>query len=105
MRPLVALLALLVLRITTASAADLPHPVRNPESPVMLSGSWAPEDHHRIDFDHLPRMLVEHVVVSDANPTNGVKQHNYLLHRDGRFWAMWSAVCVNLLATPCPCAS
>jgi hypothetical protein len=56
----------------------------------MLKECWAPEDHHHIDFDRLPRVPVEHVVVSDANSTNGIKQHNYLLHQDGRFWVMWS---------------
>ena len=56
----------------------------------MLSGSWAPADHHRIDFDALPRLPVKHVVVSDANATGGVNQHNYLVHHDGRFWVMWS---------------
>ena len=56
----------------------------------MLGGRWAPADHHRIEFDQLPRVPVEHVLVSHANPTNGVNQHNYLLHYGDRFWAMWS---------------
>jgi hypothetical protein len=80
----------LMLQSGAAFTADLPHPVKNPMSPVMLVGSWAPEDHHRIDFDRLPRVPVEHVVVSEVTPTNGVNQHNYLVHHGGRFWAMWS---------------
>ena len=90
MRPALVLVLLLALRVATTRAADLPHPIKNPQSPLMLSGSWAPADHHRIDFDALPRLPVEHVVVSDAKATGGVNQHNYLVHHDGRFWAMWS---------------
>jgi hypothetical protein len=30
------------------------------------------------------------VVVSDAKAAGGVNQHNYLVHHNGRFWAMWS---------------
>ncbi len=30
------------------------------------------------------------MVVSDAKPWNGVNQHNYLVHHDGKFWLMWS---------------
>lgn len=68
---------------------------------VMLSGSWMPDDSHRIDFHALPRVLREHAVVSDVRakgslPTaldkkaGGVNQHNYLAFYDGQFWAMWS---------------
>ncbi len=56
----------------------------------MLTGDWAPADHHKIDFDKLPRLPVKHVVVSDVRARKGVNQHNYLIHYDGRFWAMWS---------------
>jgi hypothetical protein len=56
----------------------------------MLSGRWVPEDRHRIDFARLPRVVVEHVVLSDVRAAGGVNQHNYLVHHDGRFWAMWS---------------
>jgi hypothetical protein len=90
MRPAIALVLLLALRVATTRAADPPHAIKNPQSPLMLSGSWAPADHHRIDFDALPRLPVEHVVVSDAKAAGGVNQHNYLVHHNGRFWAMWS---------------
>jgi len=71
-------------------ATEPPHPADNPLSPVMLRGDWVPDDHHRIDFDRLPRVPVEHIVVSDVSAERGVNQHNYLVHHDGRFWAMWS---------------
>jgi hypothetical protein len=74
----------------TAAGAEVPHPVENPGSKVMLAGEWLPEDHHRIDFDRLPRLAVEHAVVSDVRAAKGVNQHNYLIHHGGRFWAMWS---------------
>lgn len=78
-----------------------PHPETNPESPLMLSGPWVPEDSHRLDFAALPRVPSEHVVVSEVrapgspqdrldHEKGGVNQHNYLAHHEGRFWAMWS---------------
>lgn len=78
-----------------------PHPQKNPGSPLMLSGAWVPEGTHRIDFDKLPRVPSEHAVVSDVHAQNGtpgvldkkaggVNQHNYLVHHNGKFWAMWS---------------
>ena len=90
MRHRLVFLLLSALPVMAVSAAERPHPVRNPTSPVMLSGSWMPQDHHRIDFDSLPRVPAEHVVVSDVRAQDGVNQHNYLTHYDGRFWAMWS---------------
>jgi hypothetical protein len=73
----------------------------DPASPAMLSGPWVPEDTHQIDFAALPRVPSEHVVISDvrakdADPATldkkagAVNQHNYLVHHDGQFWAMWS---------------
>ena len=67
-----------------------PHPVKNPGSRIMLKGSWVPADPHRIDFSKLPRIPVEHVVVSEVRHQRGVNQHNYLVQHDGRFWVMWS---------------
>jgi hypothetical protein len=67
-----------------------PHPAENPGSPLMLEGDWVPDDPFRIDFDTLPRVPGEHVVVSDVRSSNGVNQHNYLVHHLGMFWIMWS---------------
>jgi hypothetical protein len=67
-----------------------PHPVKNPGSRIMLKGDWVPADPHTIDFANLPRVPVQHAIVSDVHARNGVNQHNYLIHHDGRFWAMWS---------------
>jgi hypothetical protein len=75
---------------SAAIAEDLPHPVKNPGARTMLTGSWLPEDHHRIDFDALPRLPVTHAVVSDVRAVNGVNQHNYLAYYNNQFWAMWS---------------
>ena len=95
--------ALLVLLGTSADGSDSapPHSATNPESPLMLSGPWAPEDPHRLDFAALPRVPGEHSVISEVrapgspkdrldHKNGGVNQHNYLAHHDGRFWAMWS---------------
>lgn len=67
-----------------------PANVAAPQSPRMLDGSWVPDDPHQIDFDELPRVKSRHVIVSDVRESNGVNQHNYLVHHDGKFWAMWS---------------
>ena len=71
---------------------DYPHPETNPSSPIMLAGQWVPENTHDIDFSELPRVRVEHSVVSDVRDEGGrrVNQHNYLAFYKGRFWVMWS---------------
>lgn len=79
---------------STAAAPDT-------ASPLMLSGAWLPADPHQLDFTKLPRVPSEHTMVSDVrakgSPTDkldkqegGVNQHNYLVHHNGQFWAMWS---------------
>ncbi len=85
-------LAVIGLCLSQPAVAEEPHPVHNPESPVMLRGDWVPEDPHDIDFFALPEIASEHAVVSDVRDAGGtrVNQHNYLVHFNGRFWAMWS---------------
>ncbi len=70
--------------------ANKPHPVNNPMSPLMLAGDWVPDDTHQIDYEKLPRVPANFRVVSDVKKTNGVNQHNYLVHHGGKFWIMWS---------------
>ena len=67
-----------------------PHPIANPESPIMLQGSWVPKNPHQIDFKALPKIRSQHSIVSDVRNSNGVNQHNYLIHHNGEFWIMWS---------------
>jgi len=86
-RPLVIVLFAALAAITWATP---PHPVKNPGSSSMLAGDWVPSDPHTIDFEQLPRVPVQHIVVSDVSAKKGVNQHNYLVHHDGKFWAMWS---------------
>ena len=76
--------------VAFAAAAKPPHPRTNPASPVMLAADWVPADPHTIEFEKLPRVPVQHIVVSDVSAKKEVSQHNYLAHFDGRFWAMWS---------------
>jgi hypothetical protein len=82
------------------AAEPVPPPI-NPSSPTMLSGDWVPNDPHQLDFTALPRVPSQHVVINDvsakgSDPTKldkkagGVNQHNYLVHHDGQFWAIWS---------------
>ena len=93
--------ALSVVLCGPSSAVDAPHPKTNPTSPLMLSGAWVPSDSQKIDFDALPRVPSEHVIVSDVRAkgsspqsidkkSGGVNQHNYLAFHDGQFWIMWS---------------
>jgi hypothetical protein len=56
----------------------------------MLRGNWVPEDTHKIDFAAIPRIPLEHVVVSDVTAEDGVNQHNYLTYYLDRYWVMWS---------------
>lgn len=76
---------LLTCLICTASRAD-----DAPPSPKMLAGDWMPADPHQIDYDKLPRIPSEHVVVNSVKAQKGVNQHNYLAHHDGRYFVMWS---------------
>ena len=69
---------------------DYPDAVNNPGSGLMLSGVWVPENPHKIDFKSLPRILSEHVIISDVHESDGVNQHNYLIYYSGKFWVMWS---------------
>lgn len=87
---LLSMLISLACEVFGAESPVSPHPVENPGSPLMLCGPGIPDDTHAIDFDVLPRLASEHVVVSDVRGHNGVNQHNYLAHYDGRFWLMWS---------------
>lgn len=56
----------------------------------MLAGTWVPSDPRTIDFAALPRLPSQHVIVSDVKAENGVNQHNYLVHHNGKLWVMWS---------------
>jgi hypothetical protein len=56
----------------------------------MLAGDWMPADPHQIDYNKLPRIPGEHVVVNSVKVQKGVNQHNYLAHHDGRYFVMWS---------------
>ena len=60
------------------------------EERTMLVGDWLPKDPHQIDHQRLPRLPVEHVVVSDVRSTHGVNQHNYLAYFKDQFFLMWS---------------
>lgn len=86
---LIAIAVLIVLG-TSGHTLSAEETAKQPYSPVMLSGNWVPESPHRIDFDNLPKIPSQHVIVSDVRKSNGVHQHNYLTFYDGRYWAMWS---------------
>lgn len=74
----------------TSAALERPDPVNRPESPLMLTGDWLPDDPSQIDFTKLPRIESEHALVQDVRAENGVSQHNYLVYHRGKFFLMWS---------------
>jgi hypothetical protein len=84
-----AAVASMIVSCNKILSENYPDPHQNPESPVMLAGDWF-EHPHEINFDNLPRVPSEHIVINDVTPENGVNQHNYLIHHNGIFWAMWS---------------
>lgn len=88
----IVIIVMIIQKTSIAQLTDYPHPVTNPESPLMLTGDWVPEDPYNIDFLALPRIPSEHSIVSDVRYAWGrkVNQHNYLINYEGRFWAMWS---------------
>ena len=91
--PIVVVVAGLSLVFAVDAAPSPPHPVKNPQSPLMLTGDWIPKDARSIDFAKLPRVRSQHAIVSDRRGEGvekAVCQHNYLAHHDGRYWAMWS---------------
>ena len=71
---------------------DAPHPVKNPDSSLMLDLPGIGRKPNKISFNKLPRMPAEHAVISDVRDRGGkwVHQHAYLVHHGGRYWAMWS---------------
>ncbi len=85
----ILLISLVVIISCKREQENYPHPGNNPQSPMMLTGDWF-EHPHQIDFGKLPRVPKEHIVINDVTDEDGVNQHNYLIHYDGRFWAMWS---------------
>ena len=72
--------------------SSYPDPVNNPESSLMLTGEWIPENSHEIDFSGLPKIPSKHAIVNDVRYAWGTKvnQHNYLVFFEGLYWAMWS---------------
>jgi hypothetical protein len=43
---------------------NYPHPVTNPESPIMLTGKCVPENKYKIDILSLPPIHSEHLIKS-----------------------------------------
>lgn len=97
----VLLLMFFALKSVNAQQKDYPDPVKNPESPLMLSGEWVPDNSANIDFFNLPRVPSLHIVISNVSAKGitdyivdktygGVNQHNYLTFFGGLYWIMWS---------------
>jgi hypothetical protein len=82
-----SLVCLLLAGLTaSAIAADQP----NPEPAVVLNLNGAITDPDQIDYDHLPRIEGTHGVICPAEADWKFQLHNYLLHRDGKYWCIWS---------------
>lgn len=48
-------------------------------------------DPDKIDYAALPVLKGQHAIVCPYDEQWKFQLHNYLLHRDGKFWCMWSA--------------
>lgn len=102
MKKLIVLLILFFpIQVFTQSSEVYPHPEKNPLSPLMLQGSWLPDNPADIDFFNLPKIKSQHIVVSNVSnngitthkvdkKNGGVNQHNYLIFYNEKFWLMWS---------------
>lgn len=77
---------------TLVSAQEPPHPVNNPDSPLMLDLPRTGTNPMQIDYDKLSKVPAEHAIISDVRDRAGtwVHQHAYLAYHDGLYWAMWS---------------
>ncbi|MDF1745610.1 MAG: sialidase family protein, partial [Gimesia sp.] len=78
--------------IVSYVGAEIPHPIENPKSALMLNLSKTGKDPEKIDFAQLPKVPTQHTIISDVRDQGGnwVHQHAYLAFFDGRYWAMWS---------------
>lgn len=59
--------------------------------PPLLDLPGTGGDPDRIDYAALPALKGRHAVVCPFDERWKFQLHNYLLHRDGRFWCQWSA--------------
>ncbi len=82
--------SLIIMSSCSSVDKNSPHPELNPDSPIMLQGDWVPDNPQDIDFNNLPRIPSEHVIVSDVRAVEGVNQHNYLVFHEDKYWLMWS---------------
>ena len=48
-------------------------------------------DPDKIDYAALPVLKGQHAIVCPFDEQWKFQLHNYLVHRDGKFWCMWSA--------------
>ena len=89
----VFLISCFLLLATAVLADKSPHPVKNPNSTLMLdlSGDIGTKP-NQIDYTKLPKLPIKHTIISDVRDKGGtaVHQHAYLAHFHGKFWAMWS---------------
>ena len=90
--------AMMLLAIATVLAQELPAQGDVAADHRMLDlshtsdGSGKGDDPDNIDFQTLPLVPHQHVVISDVRDRGGrwVHQHAYLAFHLGRYWAMWS---------------
>lgn len=69
---------------------NMPHPVDNPDSPLMMDLPDVGSATDMIDYSRLPVLHGEHAVISKGDKQWHYRLHNYLVHFDGKLWCMWS---------------
>jgi len=72
--------------------AKTPPPIEYSKSARMLNLSKTGTDPEKIDYTQLPKVPMQHAMISDVRDRGGnwVHQHAYLAQFDGQYWAMWS---------------
>ena len=69
-------IVLLLAPCDALQTADTPSK-QNTDNPFMLTGNWLPEDPHQIDYEKLPRVTAEHVIISDVREYAGSRVHQH----------------------------
>lgn len=64
--------------------------LHNPAAKKILDLPGSGVDESKIDYTKLPRIKGTPAVISRTDPVLKFQLHDYLLHHDGQYWAMWS---------------
>lgn len=64
--------------------------IHDPAAKQILDLPGTGVDESKIDYAKLPRIKGERAVICSIEPNWKFQLHNYLIHHEGQYWAMWS---------------